>query len=159
MADAREIYRAWLREVKEDAKEFGQFRADDITSYVDLQYHYDQFLVDLGMSLDEIEAKDPVKWLAKAEKEIDKIKVKLTREYDLITSEVDEEAYLEDEPIIYDGMTAEEFSSAGNKRRKRLFPDLASLLDYLKDVPYPAGIQTVRNSSGKIIGYYIWVRK
>jgi hypothetical protein len=159
MADAREIYRAWLRELKEDYREFGQFRLDEINSYTDLDYHYGQFLTDIAMSLDESDVKDPLKWLDKAEKEIHKIKNKLIDKFDISFDEKEEQEFASDEPIPFTEGTSDEFNKAGAVRRKRLFPDLASLVDYIKDVPYPAGIQRVRDEHGKVLGYYLWVTK
>jgi len=159
MADTRELFRAWLRELKEDYREFGQFRLDEINSYTDLDYHYEQFLVDLAMSLDESEAKNPLKWLDKAEKEVHKIKDKLIKKFDISFSEEEEQQYTVDEPVPFVESTQEEFEKAGAMRRKRLFPDLASLVDYIRGVPYPAGISTVRDTHGRVVGYYLWVEK
>jgi hypothetical protein len=159
MTDAREIYREWKRNIKEDAREFGQWRLDNMSSYGDLDYHYEQFLSDLAMSLDEINVKDAFKWLTLAEKEIHKIKEKLVKRFPEITQDDDESQIEKDDPIVFAVSGGKEFEIAGHKRRKRLFPDLASLVDYIKDVPYPAGIQIIRDDNNKVVGYYIWVEK
>lgn len=159
MTDAREVYREWKRNLKEDYKEFGQWQIDNIDTYADLDYHYQQFVTDLAMSLDEINVKDAFKWLTLAEKDVHSVKQKLLKRYPDQFPVEDESQIEKDDPIVFAVSGGKEFEIAGHKRRKRLFPDLSSLVDYIKDVPYPAGIQIVRDDNNKVVGYYIWVEK
>jgi hypothetical protein len=159
MADAREIYRSWLRELKEDYREFGQFRADELDSYTAVDFHYSQFLTYLATLLEREEPAIPLKYMSLAEKEVAKIKEKLVKKFDLFQTEKDEARYEADTPFDYTTGQEEDFDQSKATRRKQLFPDLASLVDYISGVPYPAGIQIVRDENRKVIGYYVWVSK
>lgn len=159
MASSRDIFRAWKRELKEDYKEFGQWQIDNISSYADLSFHYNQFLVGLAMSLDEAENRDPIKWLNQAEREINKVKAKLVKKFPEIESVLEPEEIISTSDKLFNVTSNEERVKTGLKRRKRLFPDLASVTDYISEVPYPGGIETVYDINMNIIGYYIWVEK
>src|SRR5512147_1218293 len=130
MAEAREIYRAWLRELKEEYLEFGQWRLDNINDFADLNYHFNQFLIDLAAQFDEEGNKNPLKYLSAAEREINKIKAKLVKKFPQIETDLAPEEIAETDAKLFKLDNTEETSKAGLKKRKRLFPDLASLADY-----------------------------
>jgi hypothetical protein len=154
MPDSRDIYRAWLREVREDASEFGAWRADDITNTGDLDYHYNQFLLDLAQQLEDNGSIKGYQWLDKGAQAINQIKEKLQSKFDIPTDEETRGEYsggLGTFSVIND--------TSGLIKRKKVFLTLAEITDYIIDVPYPAGIEIVYNSDGSVKEYYLWVEK
>lgn len=153
-------YRDWLDNVREDAREFGVWRAEELETIADLDYHYNQFLTDLAARIDENKPPDDYKWLARGEKEIAKLKNRLTDKYDIPVGDegkapnaIAQSGSLFGFPIIDPDNPPSEA-----KRRNTLFPDLASIVDYTQDVPYPAGFEPIY-ANGVVIGYYLWVSK
>lgn len=159
MATSREIYREWLRGLKDEYREFGIWQLENINDYSDINYHFNQFLIDLAMSLDEADNANPIKWLTQAETEVNKIKAKLIKKFPQIETELTPDEIRTTPSKIYNLKTEELQSTTGLKKRKRLFPDLASITDYISEVPYPGGIETVYSQGGEVIGYYLWVEK
>lgn len=155
---ADEIYREWLRNLKDDVREFGLWQAESFEHYGDLDYHFNQYLTDLAATFDDEGNRNPYKWLQKGEEAIAKIKEKLSRKFDILEEKEDETGLHRTGSLGGYALIDPNNPPPGATRRKKLFLSLASIVDYIKDVPYPAGIQEVR-SNGQVVGYYLWVEK
>lgn len=151
-------YRDWLDSVREDAREFGEWRASDMSNTGDVQYHYHQFLLELGAIIDEEKPLNSHKWLDRGTREIDKIVNRLSDKYSIPDDDTQPSLYSAEGAMFGYKTIDPDNPPIGAVRRKQLFTSLAALIDYLFDVPYPAGIQEVR-VNGVVIGYYLWVEK
>lgn len=154
---ARDIYSNWLTELKEDVAEFGIWQAEAIENTSDLDFHYNQFLTELATQLEENGVTKPFVWLAKAEKQIARAKDKLTSKFDIPYDDDHRSGIANSETLF--GFNQIDPNNTQAIKRKRLWVSLPELIDYMLEVPYPAGIETVYNSDGSVRGYYLWVEK
>lgn len=150
-------FKDWITNLREDAAEFGAFRASEIGDTADLHFHYNQFLIDLAALIEEEDLSHATRWLKIGERTIGKITDKLAAKFEIPAAEKSTGEYREGTlfgyPII-DGNNP----PVGATRRKQLWLSLPALIEYILDVPYPAGIEVVYNENG-VAGYYLWVEK
>lgn len=157
-------YQDWLNDLREDAREFGAFMADDISSKGELQFHYQQFLEDLRQLIDEWQPANPLVLLNRGTKAVHSIVERLAKKYDIPTDdnpteeEIDTSGTLYGVPIVTSGLKRLLIQSDVSPR-KIVFTSLQALAEYISELPIGViqGIEEIKNSDGKIIGFRVWV--
>lgn len=167
----KRIYREWLTRVRQDAREMGQFTIENIQTQADLDEHYEQFLTDIELELDEQNNPNKELWLQRATQEVTVIKERLIKRFNIPDeqgAEPDDSESEDDRPsdsgeilgfTIVDEPFKVTIKGKGATRRTQIFTSLAALQEYTDGIPRGiiAGIEVVLNSKGEVKGYYVWV--